>query len=182
MKMSSLVAKKYGYALFEVGMEENKLDELYSEVQTVMEVFRTDTDLSRVLEHPDIRKQEKKSLLNKIFSDQVSKEILNLLYITVDKKRANKIVEILEEFFQLFREERKIKKAVVTSAIPLEEESLHALQTVLEKKTNNTIVLENKIDPTIIGGVILEMDERKIDSSIFTELKQLQYRLKTVSL
>lgn len=172
--MSSLVGAKYGYALFEVGKEENKLEVFYNELQEISNLFTENPEISQVLTHPQVLKSDKKNLVNKIFQGHLLEELINFLYILIDKKRMHNIIEIIEEFQVLYNEFKNIKKAVVITVNPLSEEKLLKMKNTLEKNSNSTIVIENIVDKSIIGGAILEIDGKRIDSSIENELRILR--------
>lgn len=180
--MSSLVAEKYGYALFEVAKEQDRLNEFRKESKKVRKIFSEAPVLYQVLEHPEVDKDEKKEILKKIFEDELSKEMLNFLYVTVDKNRTRHIDDILKEYDFLYREENNIKEALMITSVPATREQMKNMKELLERKTGGTVYLENKVDRSILGGVILELDGRRMDNSISHELEQMKFRIKEASL
>ena len=180
--MSSLVAEKYGQALFEVAQEQDKLAQFLEECNKVYEIFQENDLLLKSLDHPEIRNDVKKGIIADIFKDMVSEEMLHFLYITIDKKRTRNILEILKEYEKLFQEEKNIKHALLITSVPVTEDQINSLQSILSKKTGGTIEVENKIDPTIIGGAVLEMDGKRMDYSIAHELSQIKFQIKEATL
>ncbi|MDO5713514.1 MAG: F0F1 ATP synthase subunit delta [Tissierellia bacterium] len=180
--MSSLVAEKYGQALFEVAEEQDKLNEYREESKEVHKIFEENELLLQILDHPEIRSDVKKNIVADIFEKGISEEMLHFLYITIDKKRTRYIQEILKEYEILYQEEKNIKQALLVTSVPATEEQLKALQGLLEKKTGGTIQVENQVDPSIIGGAVLEMDGKRMDHSISHELNQLRFQIKEATL
>ena len=180
--MSSLVAEKYGQALFEVAQEQDKLAQFLEECKKVYEIFQENDLLLKSLDHPEVRNDVKKGIIADIFKDMVSEEMLHFLYITIDKKRTRNILEILKEYEKLFQEEKNIKHALLITSVPVTEDQINSLQSILSKKTGGTIEVENKIDPTIIGGAVLEMDGKRMDYSIAHELSQIKFQIKEATL
>lgn len=172
--MAELVAKRYAEALFEVALELNKLDDIKEELSGVSDILNSDEKLKTIFEHPKLSKDEKKDIINSIFKDRVSQEVLNFLYITVDKRREKYISKISKEYLRLYNSEKGILEGTVTTAIPLTEEQVIKLQNELKDKFNKNVVLENKIDTSILGGVLLRIEDKVIDSSIKGQLEEIK--------
>ncbi|RKD31532.1 F0F1 ATP synthase subunit delta [Thermohalobacter berrensis] len=176
--MAKLVSKRYAEALFEVALEMDKLDNFKEEISDISNVFESEEKLKIVFEHPKLSKKEKKDIVDSIFKDRVSQEILNLLYIIIDKGRERYITEIKKEYIKLYNEEKNIVEAVAITAVPMAEEEKVKLQNRLSEKLNKNIVLKNKIDKKVIGGVLIKIGDKIIDSSIKGQLDNIAKKLK----
>ena len=112
--MAKLVETTYGEALFELAVQESKVDELCEEAQAVIDIFKDNEDLVNVLKSPKVEKKEKEQLIENIFKKFVSEDITGLLVIMVSKDRQTKIVSTLEYFIKRIYEYKKIGVAYVT--------------------------------------------------------------------
>lgn len=180
--MEKLVGKRYAEALFEAGIELKKLDEFKNEIEFVSEVFKSDDQLKTVFQHPKLSKNEKKDILNSLFKDKVSTEVLNLCYITVDKGREKHLEVINDEYRKLYNKEKGIVEAQALTAVAMSKEELDNLQSKLSNKLNKKVELKNAIDPTVVGGVLVKVGDKIIDGSIKGRLNEVYRNLNNMKL
>ncbi|OLS01826.1 F0F1 ATP synthase subunit delta [Tissierella creatinophila] len=180
--MAELVGKRYASSLFEVGIELNKLDDFHSQLEFIEKTFRSEEKLIQILEHPRISKGEKRRMLENIFTQNISKEILNFLFIIIDKRREDSLMDIVREYNTLFKEYKGILEIEAVTAVSMKEDAKEKLKLVLKNRFKKEIQLSNSIDPSIIGGVVLKMDNKVIDSSLKSQLKEMESIIKGVSL
>ena len=160
--MAKLVSKTYGDALFELALEEDRLDSLFEESKVIREVFLTNSELIKLLNHPKIDKEEKISIIENIFTDRVSKDMVGFLVLVIKKERQNSILEILDYFIALVKEYKKIGVAYVTTAVEMTD--------------------DQKKDKDIIGGIIIRIGDRVVDNSIKLKLNELSKDLYKIQL
>jgi F-type H+-transporting ATPase subunit delta len=181
--MAKLVATTYGDALFDLAVQESKIDDLYQEAQAVIKIFEDNGELGKLLNHPKIEKQEKESVIENIFGKAVSKDMTGLLVIMVAKDRQNKIIDTLKYFLKRIEEYKKIGTAYVSSARPLTEEQK---KKIVDKLLATTKYVEFNmhfnVDETLIGGMIIRIGDRVVDNSIKTKLDELTKDLKKIQL
>ena len=180
--MAELVGKRYASSLFEVGLEFKNIDEFQKQLKFIKDTLLSEEKLLEILEHPRISEGEKKKLVESIFGKNVSEEVLNFLYIIIDKRRESSIIDIVKEYNTLFKEYNNILEIEAVTAVEMKESAKDRLQTVLESRFEKTVHLSNLVDPSIIGGVLLNMDEQVIDSSIRGQLKEMENMIKETSL
>lgn len=180
--MAKLIGNRYASSLFDAGLELNKIEDFHKELNLIKDIFDSEYKLFQIFTHPRISKTEKKSLIDKVFRDGVSKEVSNFLFIIIDKRRERNLFEIIEEYNAIFNEYKEIVNVVAITAVPMEEKSKDKLKIVLQNKLNKKIQLSNEVDKSIIGGVLLKMNERIIDSTLISQLKDMETVIKNVSL
>lgn len=180
--MAELVGKRYSASLFEVGIELDKMDTFHKEINFIKDIIEENNSILKILEHPEISKREKRDVVEEIFGEMVSKEMLNFLFITIDKRREKNIINIVDEFNKLFKDYRGIVDIEAVTAVPMNEEASERLKTVLGNKLKKEINLSNRVDHSIIGGVMLNMDEKIIDSTLKTQLGEMESMFKEISL
>lgn len=172
--MAELVSKRYALALFEAGHELEKIDVFKEELTLLKGLFENEDRFLEVLSHPRINKPEKKEMVDKILKEQISGEMLNFLYILIDKKREKNILDITDEYGELYNEHKNIVKVVAKTAIPMEDKAKEKLINVLSEKLNKTIELTNQVDEDLMGGVLLQIEDRLIDGSLKGQLENIE--------
>lgn len=178
--MAELVARRYAEALFEVALEINKLDEIKDELNSISNILESEQKLKTIFEHPKVSKDEKKDIINSLFKGKVTQEVLNFIYITIDKRREKNIKSINKEYISLYNGEKGILEGTVTTAVPMNENEIERLQNELKNKFKKNVVLKNKIDDNIIGGVLIRIEDKVIDSSIKGQLEDIMKLLNNV--
>lgn len=171
--MAKLVANRYASALFDAGIELDKVKEFNKELDFLKVIFEGEEKLLQILHHPKIGKAEKRSIIDTIFKDKISEELVNFLYILIDKRREGHILEIIEHYKILFNKHENIIKVVAITAIPMEDAAKDKLITVLKGKLNKTIELTNEIDNKIIGGVLLKIEDKLVDGTVKGQLESM---------
>lgn len=180
--MAELVGKRYASSLFEVGIELKKVDDFHRQIGFIKETFQSEERLLQILEHPRISRKEKHELIKDIFGKNISDKILNFLFIIIDKRREDSIMDIVEEYNTLFKEYKNILEIEAITAVPMEEKAKDRLKLALKSKFHKEIHLSNSVDDSIIGGVLLKMDQKIIDSTLRGHLKEMETVIKGVSL
>lgn len=178
-----MISKTYGDALFELAVEENKLDTICEEVEVIMEVFHTNEEFVRLMCHPRISVEEKSSILEAVFQGKASEELTGFLLTIESKGRFGEIEEILSYFVDRVREYRKVGVAYVTSAIPLEDSQRKAVEgRLLETTEYESFMMNYDEDPSLIGGMVIKIGDRVVDSSIKTMLGNMGKELSRIQL
>ncbi len=176
--MAKQVDTTYGDALFELAREENLIDSLYEEAGGLIKVLNENHELIELLNHPQIEKSEKISLIEKIFDGRISKELTGLLVMVVEKDHVTKITDILKYFLRQVKRYKNIGIASVTSAIELKDgQRADVEKRLLETTGYSSIEIEYKVDRSIIGGLVIRIEDRVVDSSIRTQLENLSKTL-----
>lgn len=181
--MAKLVSKTYGDALFEVAAEEGRLDEFYEEAKGILAILEENEDLSRLMTHPQIVKEEKLQMLEEIFSGKITGEILGLMRMVVDKDHFGEMNAIFAYFIDAVKEYKHIGTAYVTSALDLSDAQKAAVEKKLLETTGYVkFEMHYKTDAALIGGMIIRIGDRVVDSSIRTKLDRLSRELSKIQL
>ena len=181
--MAKLISKTYGEALFEVAVEEGIVDSLFQEVEAVHAIFRKNEEYVRLLNHPKIPVEQKISMLEEAFKGKASKELTGLLITVAEKGRFSEIDGILSYFEERVREYKKIGTAYVTSAIELTREQKASLEKRLFETTSyHSFRVAYSVDTGLIGGLVIRIGDRVVDSSIRTKLGNMAKELSKIQL
>ncbi len=173
-----ILARRYAKALFAVGKEDGKFEE-YSEALRGVAQLYTDTDLEDSLTNPlypmDVREKVMEGVVASIGVDKVVANFLNLL---VEKKRADVLPDIADEYQIMVDEEKNVSHGTVVSAVELSKELQAKVQETLEKITGKKVELTASVDPSIIGGIIAKVGDLELNGSIKTQLASLKDSIK----
>lgn len=180
--MAELVGKRYASSLFDVAVDLNKIDDFHSQLEFIKNIFSSEGKLLTILEHPRISRGEKRNLVEEIFKKSVSQELLNFLFIIIDKRREDSLMDIIKEYNAIFKEYKGILDVEAITAVTMGEEPKNRLKLALKSKFHKEINLSNRVDPSIIGGVLLKMNEKVIDSTLRYELKEMESMINSISL
>lgn len=176
--MAKQVDTTYGNALFELGCEENRLDELFEEVNAFIGIIDDNEELIKLLNHPQVNKEDKKKIVEETFTGRISDDLLGLLVTVVDKGHIANIKDILKHFVKLVKQKKNIGEASVTSAIDLgDEQKSNIEKRLLETTSYNEIETTYTVDKSLIGGLVIRIEDRVVDSSIRTKLDTLSKTL-----
>lgn len=176
--MAKLVSKVYGDALFETAMEKDRTDVLYEEIGSLVPVLEGNPELMALLNNPRIVKEEKVSIIQQVFGGRVEEELMGFLTIVVEKGRQNDLLPIFDYFIQRVKEFKRIGTVSVTSAVELSEEQKARLKEKLLASTDYVMFETSyQIDPALIGGMVIRIGDRVVDSSIRTRLYEMKREL-----
>jgi len=175
--LAQQVAKKYSTALFNIVREKKLVDEAYEQFAQLDHVVKSDKTLLQFLLAPHILDQDKEAAVKEIFGPRLEPLFLEFLLVLINKHRIGYLHDIVEEFRELVAEARGIAVARVTTAIPLDDQARSRLIEKLKAKTGKTIELEERVDPTILGGMIVILGDQIIDGSVRNELSRLKEQL-----
>lgn len=176
--MSERVAGRYAQALLEIAEEHHAIDTFESQLTLVSRTLAENEQLRRVFLHPQVDKAEKKTVVDKIFGEHVSQEILNLLKLLIDRKRESMIDDVLEAYTKSANDIRGILDVSVTTAAPLDESERKSLSERLERSLNKKLRMHTDVDRKIIGGLMLKIGNRLYDGTVRTKLEGFRHEIK----
>ena len=181
--MAKLVSKVYGDALFQAAQEKNCLDAIYEEVLALQTVLEENKELVQILNHPQVVKEEKLQIITNVFEGKVSDEMMGFLLTVVTKGRQNELSSIFGYFGSLVKKVKKIGTAYVTSAVELKDGQKAQIKDKLLATTQYVeFEMNYEVDSSLIGGMIIRIGDRVVDSSIKTRLYELKKQLMEVQL
>lgn len=181
--MAKLVSKVYGEALFETAMEEDKADVFLEEIGVVRACLAQNPDFEKMMKHPGIPKQDKIAAMHAVFDGRVSGELTAFLEIILDKERYGALNAVFDYFTEKVKEEKKIGVAHVTTAVELSGPQKEQIRgRLLETTPYLTMEIHYDVDRELIGGMVIRIKDRVVDSSIRTKLEDLTRQLLKIQL
>ena len=181
--MAKLISKTYGDALFELALEENKIDDYVEEVKGIVEILKENPELSKLLDHPKISKEEKIQVVGSVFDGRISRELLGLINMIVEKNRNDAMEDIFKYFIDRVKEYKNIGVASVTSAVELsDQQKAQVEKRLLETTKYVQFEINYEVDKDLIGGMVIRIGDRVVDSSIRTRIYELTKDLTKIQL
>jgi F-type H+-transporting ATPase subunit delta len=182
MPLLNTIATPYAEALLQVAESREETDTVAEQAKTLLTVLRSSPELKAALASPVLEPEAKKAALAKLFDDQVTPAVQNLLKLLADRQRLPMMEAVLMRFLELYRELRNITLAKVTSASALTEEQQAELNSkVQEIAGSKSVEFDLVVDPTLIGGFIVSMGSQVIDASLSGQVRRLGLALAQVS-
>ncbi len=176
--MAKQVDITYGNALFELALEENKIDSLFEEAVALVDILKDNQEIIKLLNHPKVSKEEKQKLVTETFDGRVSDELTGLISMVVSKGHISHIISILQHFIKQVKKEKNIGVATVASAVELSQTQKDAIEKRLIDTTSyDTMEIEYSVDKSLIGGLVIRIEDRVVDSSIKTKLENMSRTL-----
>ena len=172
-----IVADKYSSAMFELAQEQNKLELMEEQLGYVAFVMDEQPELSSFLENPTVTEDAKIKLIGKIFDSSIDKVALHFIYVMIKRGRYRYIASTIEAFIKKSREARGILEATVTVAEPITADVEASVQAKLREVTGKDVILSVRQDPSIMGGIVIQVGDKRIDGSVARRLEELEKSL-----
>ena len=168
---------RYAAALFDLAIESGDLAG-YREQALLMRDALEDDDCKRIIEHPHITRAQKKQFVDELFAGKVSDDLMGFLYMGIDRGREKFLAPGLSAFVARVDEFSGRAQATVTCAASLEKSQTLALEALLSKKTGKQVSVGAQIvDPSVIGGICIQMDGYFLDLTVKKKLSDLKASL-----
>ena len=181
--MAKLVSKTYGDALFAVALEDNRMDEFFEAVKVVADILQTNDEFGKLMNHPKITKEEKVKIVEEAFLNNIPRESVGIMTLRISKGRASGMLSVFDYFIELVKEEKKIGRADVVTAVELSaEQKAKVEQKLLDTTKYETFEMNYSVDTSLIGGMVIRIGDRVVDSSIKTKLFELTRELRKVQI
>ena len=170
------ITSRYSNALFSLKKDENQLIDSQVEIKELIKVLRENPDFLTLLDSSYKEFEEKEEIINQVFKS-VDEEIVSLIKIIVRNHRAMYLIEIFEEFNSLVNEYRGVLEGLVYSTVPLTESELDKLNQKISEVEARQTELRNIIDPSLIGGVKVVINDHIYDGSIKHHIENMKLSL-----
>jgi len=168
------VALRYAKALIDLAEEQNALEAVKNDIELFIRTIKANSELGAVLANPIISHGKKVSILAEVFGTSVSRVSLAFFNIMVNKGRGEVLYTTAKEFINLYDIKNRITKARVVTAAPLSAANKQKMLAEVQAAIGGTVRLTDTVDPSLIGGFVLTIGDRQLDTSITTSLKKLK--------
>lgn len=155
----------YGEALMGAARDTGKEHTILEEAQQVLDLMKQEPDLYAFMNYPAISADEKKGVLQNIFEGRICDELLNFLYILVDKRRTMNFERIIKVYKSLVEKEEGFSYGIVYSVVELSEDRIQDLEEQTSKLLQMNVKLTNELDPKLLAGIKILVEGKIIDAS-----------------
>jgi F-type H+-transporting ATPase subunit delta len=167
------IAEVYARALFDVAMEHDILDEVHDQLGQFADALDESRDLQMFFFSPYFSSQEKKDGIGKLISG-ANEHFVRFLELLAERHRMPAIFRIRKDFDELYAEERKLLPVTITSAVELDKKTVNGIGKKIEEQTGRKVELTTKVDPNVIGGLVMRVGNVVMDGSIRSRLERLR--------
>ena len=171
------ISVRYAQALYALAEEKNLQKEIYLSMERLTQAFFQVPDLAHTLANPMHTRTEKLDLLITASACKPKSLLADFFGFVIDKGREEFMVFMSMSYQKIYREKERVVIGKITSAIPLKDASITKIRQLVDKQFSASIELTTDVEPEIVGGFILEVDNYRMDSSIRTELEHIRTEL-----
>jgi F-type H+-transporting ATPase subunit delta len=168
-------AKRYAKALFELAQEKNLVDKIHRDFEEFLKLVGKNADLHSFLNLPLDRERE--TILSNLLKERFSELFFNFLLLVLKNKRFHSLEQIFDDFEKRVDSLNNRIVAVAITAVPLTKDKLADITREIAGFLKAEVRLENEVDPAIIGGIILRLDDKIFNASISDQFKKMKYHL-----
>jgi F-type H+-transporting ATPase subunit delta len=167
------IAEVYARALFEAAKENDVLDRVHDELDEVVDALDENQELQMFFFSPYFSSDEKKDAVDRVVSG-ADERTVNFLKLLAERHRMPVLFRIRRNFDELWAEENKLLTVSVTSAVELDKKLVKDIGKRIEEQTGRDVDLESKVDPYVLGGLVVRVGNMVLDASVRNRLEQLR--------
>jgi F-type H+-transporting ATPase subunit delta len=179
--VSSEIAGRYATALYDLADDGKKLDEVADDLRTLQQMLAESDDLTRLVRSPLTDRADQGKAMNAVLEKAGASELVrNFIGVVARNGRLFALADMCDAFLKLLSSRRGEVTAEVTSAVDLTDAQKQAVADALKGKVGGKVAIETKVDPGLLGGLVVRVGSRMIDTSIRTKLQQMRLAMKGV--
>ena len=175
---NGLIPHRYAKALYKFAMEHSSADAVYDEMKQVISSFQQNPRLAKVLANPFVGDSEKYELLKAAAGNKVEDGFLGFVKLILENRREEYALQMALAYRDIYRKANRISQVMITTAVRLPEAEMEKLRKLVSDSFKDTkLEFSEQINPEIIGGFVIDVDDSRMDASISNELEQLRLNL-----
>ena len=176
------VASRYAKSLLGLVAEKGNMEEAFKDMTLIQKTCSENRDLVVLLRSPVVNTEKKVSILNTVYGKNVSEVTMLFINLIAKNRREGALPEIADAFVSQYKAMKGITTAVVTSAAVLTDDAKKKIQDLVQKEVGGgTVELQMEINPELIGGFILRIGDKQLDTSILSKVGDLRQEFKNNS-
>ena len=173
----SAVGERYAESLFDFAIEEKKVDQYLKDIKLINEVLESDQHIVQFFSHVLIDNEVKYQMIDQAFQGNVDKYVLNFLKLLVQSRRIKYIDDIVKCYIQLSHQYLGIEQGTIYTPYELTNQQIKDIEKAISQKENKKVTLEVKLDPSLVGGVKVQINHRVYDGTIKNKVEMLKKEL-----
>jgi F-type H+-transporting ATPase subunit delta len=167
-------ASRYAKSLLSLAVEQKVLDTAYSDMKLIDDTCDQNRELQALLKSPVIKGDKKQAVMNAVFGAKLSPITAGFIKLIIQHRREDMLHEIADSFVKQYKAHKNIGVAEVITAAPLKADAKNKLMEVLRKQEGREMEIVEKVDPSLIGGLIVRIGDKQFDGSISRKLNDLK--------
>lgn len=176
------VAARYAQALFGAAEKRNETEAVLRDLDSLVQLEKADRSFQLFLESPSVLDEQKVLLVDRVLRDRVAPLLVQFVRLMLRKKRIQHFPLVFDRYRALVEEKLGIVRAQVVTAVPAEAELIERMRSELMRLTGKTVDLRTRVDPGILGGTVVTIGGKILDSSLRYKLEALREELLAVPL
>ena len=173
----SVVGDRYAESLFDLAKEENKVTQYLDDIKLVGEVLDSDPQIVQFFNHVLIENDKKIQLLDQSFNGNVDQYVLNFLKLLVQSRRIRYIDDIVKSYINLSNQYLGIEEGMIYTPYELTDQQIQDIEKAISQKENKKVTLKVSIDPSLLGGIKVQIANRIYDGTIKNKVEMLKKEL-----
>ncbi|MFL6689903.1 MAG: F0F1 ATP synthase subunit delta [Alphaproteobacteria bacterium] len=175
------LAGRYALAIFELAQEERSVENVAADFATLKQLMGDSAELTRLIRAPVFSREEQAAGMNGVLHRMEAVPLTRrFILLLASKRRLFALADIIRAYSSLVAKQKGEMSAQVTSARPLSDDERAELKSILRSKLSKDVKLETRVDPSLLGGLIVKVGSRMIDSSLRTKLNGLRMAMRGV--
>lgn len=167
-------AQRYAKALLEIAIEQKSEDQVKADMDTLLSALNQSRELRNLMLSPVVKADQKVVIMEKVFGSHISELSMRFLQLLARKHREMFLREMAAAYSAAWRVHKGVKQLQITSAHPLTEAQRNEMIAKAKEWANSDIEIEERINPDLIGGFVMRLDDKQIDASVASQLKELR--------
>ena len=173
----SVVGDRYAESLFDLAKEENKVTQYLDDIKLVGEVLDSDPQIVQFFNHVLIENDKKIQLLDQSFKGNVDQYVLNFLKLLVQSRRIRYIDDIVKSYINLSNQYLGIEEGMIYTPYELTDQQIQDIEKAISQKENKKVTLKVSIDPSLLGGIKVQIANRIYYGTIKNKVEMLKKEL-----
>ena len=170
----SRLANRYAKALFELALEQKKLDKIGTDMELIASTINDHKGLANMLKSPIIKLEKKEKVMQALFGKKTDVLSLKFMMLVAKKSREENLYYFAQEFTNIYKEYKGLVEAWVTTSTDAVKEVKESILNLLKKVTGKTIILHENVNADILGGFIIKVGDYQYDASTKTLMRRLK--------
>jgi F-type H+-transporting ATPase subunit delta len=171
------VSGRYAKSLIDLAIEQNKLEAIYADILAFKSAIDANPALGLLFKSPIVQGDKKLAVIKKVFASSFNPMTISFMEIVIRKKREYYLPDIALAFIGQYNDINKITTANVKTAVAVSDEVIAEVRSFIEKQTGKKVILETSVNPELIGGLVIQMEDKLYDASISGKLRKAKQEL-----
>ena len=168
------ISMRYARALLMFANDAGVTDQVYQEALTLHKSFREVPELRSAMEKPVMTQEQKLQLLKQAAGGDITKQMQKFFSLVIQEKREKYLTGINQSFIDLYRKQEKIRVGKLTTAVPIKPEEVERIRRIVVEAAGGTAEFATKVDPSIEGGFIFEINTYRLNASIADQMRRIK--------